>query len=135
MNPKTLLSTMSRRLGKEPTDPIEKVRWQSDIAVARKLEAARKAEGPEVAALAAAEVAVEAEKAAAEAEVRAKLARAAAKSASKRAKHYKKEATKSAGQASSSEVDAAAKAAELTRIIQTAALEEAKAIVNKQEMP
>ena len=88
MNLKNALSTMSRTLGLEPINPIEEATRQSDIAVARKLEAARKAEGPAVAALAAAEVAAEAEKRAVDAEFRAKIARAAAKTASKRAKQY-----------------------------------------------
>jgi len=137
MNTMNLLTSLSvvlkKWLTQEQIDSVDRVIRESDIATERKLAEERKAQGPEVAALAAAQVAADVEKRAREAEARSKIARAAAKAASKRAKHYRKEASRAASRASAAEVDAAAKAAEAIRVSQTAAVEEVEAILSENQ--
>ena len=114
-------------------DSVDRVIRESDIATELKLEAELKAQGPQVAALAAAQVAAPVERRAKEAEALSKIAKAAAKAAKKRANHYRKEASKAASRASAAEVDAAAKAAEAIRVSQTAAVDEAQAIISSNQ--
>jgi septal ring factor EnvC (AmiA/AmiB activator) len=120
-------------LSKGEIDSVDRLIRESDQATERKLEEERKAKGPAVAALAAAQVASDVEKRAKEAEALSKIAKAAAKAATKRAKHYRKEASKAASRASAAEVDAAAKAAEAIRVSQTAAVDEAQAIISSHQ--
>jgi hypothetical protein len=133
MGLKTSASNVLKKLGQETIDSVENVIRESDIAAERKLEADRGAQGPEAAAQAAAQVAADTETRAKEAEVHLKIARAAAKSSAKRATRYRKEAERAAARAAESEVDAAATAANATRVTQTAAVDEAEAIVHEQQ--
>lgn len=133
MDLKTSASNVLKRLGKEPDDPVEAIIRQSDIAAEHKLETERNAQGPVAAALAATQVAADADKRAKEAEVLSRIARAAARSAAKRANRYRKEAAKAAARASETEVDAAAIGAKATRISQTAAVDEAESIIHEQQ--
>ena len=133
MHLKTSFLNALRRLKKEPIDPVQREIRESDVAAERKLDAERKTQGPEAAAVAAAQVAADAEKRAREAESQSKIAKAAAKSASKMANRYRKEASRTAARASAAEVDAAAKAAQATRVSQTAAVDEAVLIINENQ--
>ena len=129
----SLSDVLKRLLSKEQIDSVDRLIRESDLATERKLEEERTAKGPAVAALAAAQVASDVEKRAKEAEALSKIAKAAAKAATKRAKHYRKVASKAASRASAAEVDAAAKAAETIRESQTAAVEEAQAIISRHQ--
>ena len=129
----SLSDVLKRLLSKEQIDSVDRLIRESDLATERKLEEERKAKGPAVAALAAAEVASDVDKRAKEAEALSKIAKAAAKAAAKRAKHYRKEASKAASRASAAEVDAAAKAAAAIRESQTAAVDEAQAIISSHQ--
>ena len=129
----SLLDVLKRLLPKDQIDSVDRLIRESDLATERSLEEERKAKGPAVAALAAAQVASDVEKRAKEAEALSKIAKAAAKAATKRAKHYRKEASKAASRASAAEVDAAAKAAEAIRVSQTAAVDEAQAIISSRQ--
>lgn len=131
MNLKDMVPEVLKGFWKDKTDRVERVMRDADYATHQKLVEERNAQGPEVAAIAAAQIAADAEIKAREADVRAKIARAAAKAASKRAKHYRKQASKSASRASAAEVDAAAKTAEAIRISQTAAVEEVEEILSE----
>ena len=131
MSPMSRISDMLKRLKSEPKDPTEEAVRQSDIALERKIEAKRKAEGPKAAALAAADVAAEAEKKAKDAELEAKIAKGAARSARKIANKYRKDASKAAGSASAAEADAAAKDATATRMGQSDALDEVQEILSE----
>ena len=130
---KSLSGVLKRLLSKEQIDSVDRLMRESDLATERKLEEERKAKGTAVAALAAAQVASDVERRAKEAEALSKIAKAAAKAATKRAKHYRKEASKAASRASAAEVDAAAKAAEAIRVSQTAAVDEAQAIISSHQ--
>ena len=132
MSPLSRISAMLKRPERKPKDPTEQAIRQSDIALERKIEAMRKAEGPEAAAIAAAGVAAEAEKKAKDAELKAKIAKAAAKSARKIANNYRKDASKAAALASAEEVDAAAKDATATRMRQSDALDEVEGILSEK---
>ena len=129
----SLSDVLKRLLSKEQIDSVDRLIRESDLATERKLEEERTAKGPAVAALAAAQVASDVEKRAKEAEALSKIAKAAAKVATKRAKHDRKVASKAASRASAAEVDAAAKAAETIRERQTAAVEEAQAIISRHQ--
>ena len=129
----SLSGVLKRLLSKEQIDSVDRLIRESDLATERKLEEERTAKGPAVAALAAAQVASDVEKRAKEAEALSKIAKAAAKAATKRAKHDRKVASKAASRASAAEVDAAAKAAETIRERQTAAVEEAQAIISRHQ--
>ena len=131
----SLSNALKRFLTKEQIDSVDRVIRESDIAAERKLVAERDAKGPSVAAMAAAQVAADAERRAQESEALSKIARAAAKSASKRSKYYRKEASKAASRASAAEVDAAAKAAEAIVASQAAAIHEAEAIIKEHQRP
>ena len=126
----SLSDVLKRLLSKVQIDSVDRLIRESDLATERSLEEERKAKGPAVAALAAAQVASDLEKRAKEAEALSKIAKAAAKAATKRAKHYRKDASKAASRASAAEVDAAAKAAEAIRVSQTAAVDDAQAIIS-----
>ena len=132
MSPLSRISAMFKRPEKEPKDPTEKAVRRSDIALERKIEAMRKAEGPEAAAMAAAGVAAEAEKKAKDTELKAKIAKAAAKSARKIANNYRKDASKAAAAASAAEADAAAKDSAATRMSQSDALDEVEDILSEK---
>ena len=129
----SLSDVLKRLLSKEEIDSVDRLIRESDLAAERKLEEERRASGPAVAALAAAQVASDVEKRSKEAEAVSKIAKAAAKAAAKRAKHYRKEASKSASRASAAEVDAAAKAAEAIRVSQNAAVGEAQNIISNHQ--
>ena len=129
----SLTDVLKRLLSKEEINSVARLIRDSDLAAERKLEEERRAKGPAVAALAAAQVASDVEKRSKEAEAVSKIAKAAAKAAAKRAKHYRKEASKSASRASAAEVDAAAKAAEAIRVSQTAAVDEAQNIISNHQ--
>ena len=129
----SLSDVLKRLLSKDQVDSVDRLIRESDLATERKLEEERKAKGPAVAALAAAQVASDVEKRAKEAEALFKIAKAAAKAATRRAKHYRKEASKAASRASAAEVDAAAKAAEAIRVSQDAAVDEAQAIISSHQ--
>ena len=132
MNPVRQISAILRgKAERQPTDPTEQAIRQSDIVLERKIEEKRKAEGPKAAALAAADVAAEAEQKAKDAELEAKIAKAAAKSARKIANKYRKDASKAAGSASAAEADAAAKDATATRMGQSDALDEVEEILSE----
>jgi len=128
-----LSDALKRLLSKDQVDSVDRLIRESDLATERKLEEERKAKGPAVAALAAAQVASDVEKRAKEAGALFKIAKAAAKAAKRRAKHYRKEASKAASRASAAEVDAAAKAAEAIRVSQDAAVDEAQAIISSNQ--
>ena len=129
----SLPNVLKRLLSKEQIDSVDRLIQESDLATERKLEEEKKAKGPAVAALAAAQVASDVEKRAKETEALFKIAKAAAKAAKKRANRYRKEASKAASRASAAEVDAAAKAAEAIRVSQTAAVDEAQAIISSNQ--
>ena len=129
----SLTNVLKRLLSKEQIDSVDRLIQESDLATERKLEEEKKAKGPAVAALAAAQVASDVEKRAKETEAIFKIAKAAAKAAKKRANRYRKEASKAASRASAAEVDAAAKAAEAIRVSQTAAVDEAQAIISSNQ--
>ena len=129
----SLSNVLKRLLSKEQIDSVDRLIQESDLATERKLEEEKKAKGPAVAALAAAQVASDVEKRAKETEALFKIAKAAAKAAKKRANRYRKEASKAASRASAAEVDAAAKAAEAIRVSQTAAVDEAQAIISSNQ--
>jgi len=131
MNPGRQISAILRKLERRPIDVTEQAIRQSDVAMERKIESMRKAEGPEAAAMAAADVAAEAENTAKDAELKAKIAKAAAKAARKKANNYRKNASKAAGLASAAGVDAAAKNATATRMRQSDALEEVEEILSE----
>ena len=131
----SLPNVLKRLLSKEQIDSVDRLIQESDLATERKLEEEKKAKGPAVAALAAAQVASDVEKRAKETEAIFKIAKAAAKAAKKRANRYRKEASKAASRASAAEVDAAAKAAEAIRVSQTAAVDEAQAIISSNQKP
>ena len=128
-----LSDALKRLLSKDQVDSVDRLIRESDLATERKLEEERKAKGPAVTALAAAQVASDVEKRAKEAGALFKIAKAAAKAAKRRAKHYRKEASKAASRASAAEVDAAAKAAEAIRVSQDAAVDEAQAIISSNQ--
>jgi hypothetical protein len=128
-----LSDALKRLLSKDQVDSVDRLIRESDLATERKLEEERKAKGPAVAVLAAAQVASDVEKRAKEAGALFKIAKAAAKAAKRRAKHYRKEASKAASRASAAEVDAAAKAAEAIRVSQDAAVDEAQAIISSNQ--
>ena len=129
MDLKDLFSGRLRKIFSQvQIDSVDRLIRESDLATERKLEEERKAKGPAVAALAAAQVASDVEKRAKEAEALFRITKAAAKAATRRAKHYRKEAAKAASRASAAEVDAAAKAAGSIRVSQDAAVDEAQAI-------
>ena len=129
----SLSNLLKRLLSKEQIDSVDRLIQESDLATERKLEEEKKAKGPAVAALAAAQVASDVEKRAKETEALFKIAKAASKAAKKRANRYRKEASKAASRASAAEVDAAAKAAEAIRVSQTAAVDEAQAIISSNQ--
>ena len=133
MSPLSRISAMLKRPERKPKDPTEKAARQSDIAMERKIEAMRQAEGPKAAAMAAAGVAAEAEKKAKDAELEAKIAKASAKSARKIANIYRKDASQAAASASTAEADSAAKDATATRMSQSDAVDEAEEIISEKQ--
>jgi len=116
-------------------DLVDQAIRESDNATVRQFEMEREAKGPEVAALAAAQVAADAERKFRESEALSKIAKAAAKSASKRVQYYRKLASKVASRASAADVDLAAKAAIAISVSQTAAVDEAEAIISENRNP
>lgn len=133
MNPMRQISAILRRMESQPKHPVEQAIRESDIALERKIDAMRKVEGPEAAAMAAAGVAAEAEKKAKDAELNEKIAKASAKSARKIANKYRKGASKAAASASAAEADAAAKDATATRMSQSAAVDRAEVIISEEQ--
>ena len=99
----SLSDVLKRLLSKDEIDSVDRLIRESDLATERMLEEERRAKGPGVAALAAAQVASDVEKRAREAEALSKIAKAASKAAAKRAKHYRKEASKAASRASAAD--------------------------------